>query len=186
MGFVYVIHAIGTNRYKIGKSIRERQYRLRELRKQSPYPISLVLWLPTDNPIKLEDALHKAFEWFRVHGEWFEFFDDDMALILEIIEEIYGKPLPEPQMKIGETRSNRPLLMVDEVSVFYFFANFLFDRDGIIYMIGLGNDGELVEEFSLLKLFKSESEAWDYYHNCDGVYVRLDLHTLRYEMRCHD
>lgn len=73
-GWVYLIHAVGTNRYKIGKTF-DIDRRLAELSYQSPYPLKLISSFKSDNPSQDEHALHEKFLDNRVHGEWFEIVD---------------------------------------------------------------------------------------------------------------
>lgn len=75
-GWIYVIQAIGTTRYKIGRSIEPKE-RLRQLnQKQSPYPLKLIHTFWSMDAVSDEQYLHSALADFRVHGEWFEFEDD--------------------------------------------------------------------------------------------------------------
>lgn len=73
-GWIYLIHAEETQRYKIGKTARTRlASRIKEIQGQSPYPLEVVnaFWstdLKTD-----EVSLHKKFSTYRAFGEWFEF-----------------------------------------------------------------------------------------------------------------
>ena len=78
-GFIYLIHAVGTDRYKIGLTTRHPEARLSELNSsQSPFPLELVDWFETDNVTADEGYLHEKFASYRVHGEWFKF--DSKAL----------------------------------------------------------------------------------------------------------
>lgn len=72
-GYVYLIHAAGTNRYKIGRTVNPI-VRLGQLQKQSPYPLRIVesFWSP--DAIADEKALHSEFFESRVLGEWFELY----------------------------------------------------------------------------------------------------------------
>lgn len=74
-GYVYLIHAEGTNRYKIGRSINPLK-RYEQLQGQSPFPLRVenCVWSP--DSVLLEKQLHDRFCDFRVHGEWFELEDD--------------------------------------------------------------------------------------------------------------
>lgn len=72
-GYVYLIHAIGTPRYKIGKTRREPSKRFLELNSsQSPYPLRLLGFYETDDIDRQEVRLHLLARQYRVHGEWFE------------------------------------------------------------------------------------------------------------------
>lgn len=66
MGFVYLI--FGGGRLKIGLA-REPEKRLRGLQAGSPVPLTLLAKIP--GSLALEAQLHKRFEKYRLHGEWF-------------------------------------------------------------------------------------------------------------------
>lgn len=70
-GYVYLIHAIETNRYKIGRTVNPVA-RFAELKKQSPYPLKIVNSFWTPDSVKDEKDLHIGLGNIRVHGEWFE------------------------------------------------------------------------------------------------------------------
>ncbi|NET62073.1 MAG: GIY-YIG nuclease family protein [Symploca sp. SIO2E6] len=73
-GYVYLIHAVGSDRYKIGLTTRSVQARLAELNSsQSPYPLELIDWFETDDVTEDEKYFHEKYSAYRVHGEWFEF-----------------------------------------------------------------------------------------------------------------
>lgn len=69
-GFIYLIRAIGTNRYKIGFAVNVEQ-RLKRIQTSSPFPLFLIKVVP--GTPKKEAQLHKMYAHCRVHGEWFEF-----------------------------------------------------------------------------------------------------------------
>ncbi|NEP55987.1 MAG: GIY-YIG nuclease family protein [Symploca sp. SIO2G7] len=70
-GWVYLIHAVGTNRYKIGRSVNPVA-RYETLKKQSPYPLQILGSFWTVDVITDEARLHQHWEKSRVYGEWFE------------------------------------------------------------------------------------------------------------------
>jgi hypothetical protein len=75
-GHIYLIHAQGTDRYKIGlvKSPRTPQDRIKELNsKQSAFPLELIYSIETNDTFGTEKALHRHYDKQRVHGEWFKF-----------------------------------------------------------------------------------------------------------------
>lgn len=74
-GYVYLIYAVGTNRYKIGRSISLKT-RLQQLQKQSPYPLEIIYAFKTSNPAWDEAYWQDAYKEHRVYGEWFEFDED--------------------------------------------------------------------------------------------------------------
>lgn len=71
-GYVYLIHAEGTNRYKVGRT-KSISRRIRELKSQSPYPLKLVdcYWSPDADSD--EKWFHTLYGHWKVHGEWFDF-----------------------------------------------------------------------------------------------------------------
>lgn len=71
-GFVYIIRAIGTNRFKIGFS-KDPERRLLELQSsQSPFDLQIQKSHWFVDAQTLEGCLHKKYREFRVKGEWFE------------------------------------------------------------------------------------------------------------------
>jgi hypothetical protein len=86
---VYIIRATGTNRYKIGKA-NKAGHRIRELKKQSPYPLELVHTIPTDTPFETERNLHQLLRPFRVHGEWFEMSEMRVRLMKAALTPLSG------------------------------------------------------------------------------------------------
>lgn len=87
-GFIYLIHAQGTDRYKIGLTTRHPEARLSELNSsQSPYPLELIDWFETDNVTDDEGYLHEKFASYRVHGEWFQL---DRKILLKVRREYQG------------------------------------------------------------------------------------------------
>lgn len=70
-GFVYLLRAIGTPRFKIGLSNRV-ELRASTIARQNSYPVEIVHVIPVSNTKKLEALLHRRYADYRVHGEWFE------------------------------------------------------------------------------------------------------------------
>lgn len=77
-GFVYLIHAEGTSRYKIGKT-ENIKARLKSLKSKSPYPLSVIKAIPSNRITELESWLHGYFADYRVNGEWFELSNEAIA-----------------------------------------------------------------------------------------------------------
>lgn len=69
-GFIYLLHAEETPRYKIGLSIQPKQRRA-TINNQSPFPVYVVDCYPVDDMPTAETYWHQRFESVRVHGEWF-------------------------------------------------------------------------------------------------------------------
>jgi hypothetical protein len=70
-GYVYLIHAVGTNRYKIGRT-QSVPYRLKRLRNQSPFELVLIDDFKSEDFCYDEAFLHQYLAKYRVYGEWFE------------------------------------------------------------------------------------------------------------------
>lgn len=70
-GYIYLYHAIGTPRYKIGRSVQPI-VRVKEIEKQSPYPLEIIASFWTPDRFRDEAELHRQYDEVRVHGEWFE------------------------------------------------------------------------------------------------------------------
>jgi hypothetical protein len=76
-GWVYLIHATGTSRFKIGFASSPDK-RLVQLSEQSPFPLTMVCSYPSADAKGSESFWHKLFEQKRVHGEWFELTDEQV------------------------------------------------------------------------------------------------------------
>src|SRR5262245_38436826 len=92
--YVYVIHAAGTNRIKLGVSEQPLK-RLRELQTGSPYQLRLIAQWPGNR--LLETTLHERLGAYRVSGEWFEVPPFIGMLIFQIVHEQIKKPGHNPQ-----------------------------------------------------------------------------------------
>lgn len=78
-GYVYLVHAVGTDRYKIGRSVNPVA-RLEQLKGQSPYPLQILECFWSPDAAADEKGLHERFANNRVYGEWFEFEDSTSKL----------------------------------------------------------------------------------------------------------
>ncbi|NEP14430.1 MAG: GIY-YIG nuclease family protein [Symploca sp. SIO2C1] len=106
-GYIYLIHAQETDRYKIGLTTRSVEARFAELNSsQSPYPLEIIDWFETDNVTDDEEYLHEKFADYRVHGEWFVFdkrtlkevrreYQDDVGFTFPQLPRISLPTLPE-------------------------------------------------------------------------------------------
>lgn len=73
MGYVYLLHAVGTDRYKIGRTKSSVQKRVKSLQTGCANKLRIVAILVDKNERTLEQRLHHRFRQFRRHGEWFTF-----------------------------------------------------------------------------------------------------------------
>lgn len=101
-GYVYIIQAAGTKRYKIGITTRSVTDRLGELQTGSPIQLAIVDCRQFDNCRGIEARLHEKFSHFRVPGlrdEWFEVerIDDVIRELrfLEMIESERNRTIPK-------------------------------------------------------------------------------------------
>ncbi len=84
-GYVYLIFAEGTSRYKIGRS-KTPINRTADIQKQSPYNLRLVTYFYTLDCIADEKHLHDKLKDYRVFGEWFELTGNTSIEDIEQIE----------------------------------------------------------------------------------------------------
>jgi hypothetical protein len=94
-GMVYVLHAQGTGRIKIGHSANFG-VRLSTLQTASPYPLIVVKVIRTADHATLERHLHERFAAYRQHGEWFELPND---VLLSFLGELSTKEEALPAEK---------------------------------------------------------------------------------------
>ena len=76
----YLVHAIGTNRYKIGKTGGEPQRRLDSFQVGSPHLLEVIAAMDWPD----EAWWHWLFDPWRLHGEWFELESSHVLLFQEI------------------------------------------------------------------------------------------------------
>lgn len=74
-GFVYLIKANDSNRYKIGFSIKPLE-RVKALQKTCPFPLAIFHSIPTNDMVGVERYFHSMFDQYRVNGEWFDLPSD--------------------------------------------------------------------------------------------------------------
>lgn len=76
-GYVYLFHAQGTNRYKIGVTRRPLEERQIEVQRQSPYPLICLKYIKVRSIFDVETVLHHKFKknHLKIKGskEWFRF-----------------------------------------------------------------------------------------------------------------
>ena len=82
-GHVYLIHATGTNRYKIGMTRQGRMAkRFEELNSsQAAFPLEIVRVIDVEDRFEAEGELHQKFKQSRKHGEWFELDRGDLRRV---------------------------------------------------------------------------------------------------------
>jgi hypothetical protein len=71
-GYIYLIHAEGSNYYKIGKT-KAPDRRLLQIAPQMPFTCKFIRVWHSNFMSLAEKYLHQRFKQFRANGEWFEF-----------------------------------------------------------------------------------------------------------------
>ena len=83
-GYIYFVHADGTNRYKIGLTV-DLDRRMKQLNgKQAPFENKLLWSIKVSDMRSAERDLHDTFSSRRVNGEWFTFNANEL-------DEVKGK-----------------------------------------------------------------------------------------------
>lgn len=81
--YVYLFHATGTHRYKIGRTTDLRS-RIVQLAVGAPLMVNLITYFETENSLQEESILHKKLASHRVHGEWFEFSPEQLEEVKKL------------------------------------------------------------------------------------------------------
>lgn len=76
-GVVYFLRYGGSNKVKIGYS-RNLKNRISALNSKSPEVISLIGYIETNDPERMEKGIHKAVVSKLVKGEWYDFTDEEI------------------------------------------------------------------------------------------------------------
>lgn len=83
-GQVYLVSAIGLNRYKIGCTTVNLGRRLLALQSFSPVSLKVLAAIDCSDIEKAEAWLHKKFASCRRHSEWFDLNDSDVQWIMSL------------------------------------------------------------------------------------------------------
>ena len=70
-GYIYLINAVGTNKFKIGKTRFSISHRIDVLQTACPFRLRYVYHTYVQNMNRTERELHNQFSLFRSVGEWF-------------------------------------------------------------------------------------------------------------------
>ncbi|GEM_PF-4597387 len=88
IGIVYLLHAVGSRRYKIGQTKRSVRDRIRRIgTPQQPFEIVERHSVECHSPKKVETELHKMFEKHRARGEWFDLPDKKVSMLIEAMND---------------------------------------------------------------------------------------------------
>lgn len=113
--WVYLVGSTLTRPVKIGVA-KNAEARLDELRVGSPVPLHLI-W-KTRGGRAMESSLHEYFAAYRIHGEWFDFGDENPAALVATAAVLMGNPShPQRVTADGHLRIVQSALTVDAPNV---------------------------------------------------------------------
>lgn len=98
--WVYLVGSTLSRPVKIGVA-KDAEVRLNELRVGSPVPLHII-W-KTRGGRALESSLHEYFAPYRIHGEWFDFGDENPAALVATAAVLLGSP-SHPQRVAADSR----------------------------------------------------------------------------------
>lgn len=78
-GYVYLLHGVGTNFYKVGHT-NNLDRRIKQISPILPFRLELIHSIKTDNRYALEAFFHNKFRASRQKGEWFELSPEEISL----------------------------------------------------------------------------------------------------------
>lgn len=109
-GYLYLVTALGTRHFKIGKTLNCVQNRIRNLQTGCPFRLRYVYHAYVDNVNLYEMELHKKFDHLREIGEWFTFGLSDVKeciLLMRLVQEVEpGKRISFELETLGNLISN--------------------------------------------------------------------------------
>lgn len=82
MGYIYLLHDINNNTYKIGVTRKLDGKRFMSLQTGNSTKLELIMTYQTEYPFRLETMLHRKFEHYRENNEWF-------GLPLDIVQDFH-------------------------------------------------------------------------------------------------
>jgi hypothetical protein len=93
-GFIYLVHAVGTDRFKIGRALNV-PIRLRALQTSSPLKIRYVYHACVENMSQSEMELHQKFSHKREIGEWFVLTTEDVKYCILLMRLMIKTEVPQ-------------------------------------------------------------------------------------------
>lgn len=82
-GYVYLMHAVGTDLYKVGLSIHPER-RAEKLDYESPHKIVMVHKILVDSMKKVENYFHLLFSDNHIKGEWFRLDEFEVKMFCSL------------------------------------------------------------------------------------------------------
>ena len=148
-GWVYVLDD-GQGHYKIGKA-KDLTRRVRDLRIQLPWPITVNYAFQSTNYHQDERTLHQHFKHKRLNGEWFDLELDDLGAIYEFagyrgLYEWCGEMVRDPMytVQLNDERTDAlhdQILWADDV-----YAE-ICEKEAEAYELMKGDDEDEPDEF---------------------------------------
>lgn len=112
-GFVYLIEAVGVQRYKIGYS-KEVYRRASSIQTSTPFEISVLYrYFSVDAP-QLEKLLHEYYDAYRIRGEWFELPLSEVSNFLSVANELDQGIELNTDLELWATRQGDRQLLIGE------------------------------------------------------------------------
>lgn len=81
---VYILRTLGTNYYKIGRT-KNFPARLSELQTGTPFTLEVVGIYEVGDAFYVETYLHHKLKSYRTRGEWFEFTEDNIITLKDLL-----------------------------------------------------------------------------------------------------
>ena len=98
--YVYLMHCVGTSKYKIGRANKPRR-RLSNINLASPFRIKIIGCAKVSNSEHVESWLHEQYQKLRLNGEWFELKKDQLNKIRQWLAKnslkLYWSPMEGKQ-----------------------------------------------------------------------------------------
>lgn len=79
-GYVYVVHPVGHNAYKIGRTV-DLDGRLEKMQRKRSIRLEYVVTVWTDDYERLETRLIEKYQPLKLDGDWFALSDTDIEYI---------------------------------------------------------------------------------------------------------
>src|SRR4030095_13218292 len=96
-GYVYIVHAEGTDLYKVGRA-KNPWSRLPFLQVGCPHPLTLVAAIALKDVIRGEQWVHQQLQGQQVTGEWFRLTEERIRqAVVSMRTELNGKPVRRVQ-----------------------------------------------------------------------------------------
>ena len=89
MARIYILHAEGTSKFKIGITKGKVSNRIKSLQTANPYTLVEYFSLESKYASQVERATHRFHSTNRLNGEWFEFTPQELKKAIESIKKTH-------------------------------------------------------------------------------------------------